>query len=155
MNSVLVYGQEKQLILREVEAKGIADPLMTEDTQCDVVCLVYDSNHPKSFEYVAEIYLVSFIFHFPFNNVLAIIIYFNVSLSQRYFEGSKIPVLVVANKSDLLPVRQDYILQPDEFCSRHKLAPPHLFSALPSPSGSAQHPDKDVYVKLATMAVFP
>lgn len=130
VNSVLVYGQEKQLILREIEAKGMADPLMTEDTQCDVVCLVYDINHPKSFEYVAEIYL-------------------------RYFEGSKIPVLVVANKSDLAPVRQDYILQPDEFCSRHKLAPPHLFSALPSPTGSSQHPDKDVYVKLATMAVFP
>lgn len=36
----------------------MADPLMTEDTQCDVVCLVYDSNHPTSFEYVAEIYLV-------------------------------------------------------------------------------------------------
>lgn len=65
------------------------------------------------------------------------------------------PVLVVATKSDLTPVRQDYILQPEEFCSRHKLAPPHFFCAAPSPTGTPQHPDKDVYVKLATMAVFP
>ncbi|XP_052129574.1 mitochondrial Rho GTPase isoform X4 [Frankliniella occidentalis] len=130
INSVLVYGQEKQLILREVEVKNVADPLMTEDTLCDVVCLLYDGNHPKSFEYVAEIYM-------------------------RYFQGSKVPVLVVASKSDLPPVRQDYIVQPDEFCSRHKLAPPHLFSAAASPTGTPQHTDKDVYVKLATMAVFP
>lgn len=59
VSSVQVYGQEKQLVLREVEVKNVADPLMTEDTQCDVVCLVYDCNHPKSFEYVAEIFLVS------------------------------------------------------------------------------------------------
>lgn len=80
---------------------------------------------------------------------------FSNPLIQRYFHGSKTPVLVVASKSDLTPVRQDYLLQPDEFCSRHKLAPPHSFSGAPPPVGSPQHPDRDVFVKLATMAVFP
>ena len=50
-------------MLREIEVKNVADPLMTGDIQCDVVCLIYDSNHPKSFEYVAEIYLVTFHCH--------------------------------------------------------------------------------------------
>merc|ERR1711915_924089 len=68
-------------------------------TGCDVICLVYDSSNPRSFEYCARIYL-------------------------RYFSTTQLPVLVVANKSDKGVVRQDYILQPEAFCAKHKLPPP-------------------------------
>ena len=67
------------------------------------------------------------------------------TLLQRYFSGdSKIPVLIVGNKagtwqllkkvwcfefqiefwilfSDMTAVRQDYILQPDAFCKKHRV----------------------------------
>lgn len=31
---------------------------MPSDVNCDVACLVYDSSHMRSFEYVAKVYLV-------------------------------------------------------------------------------------------------
>lgn len=55
---------------------------------------------------------------------------------------------MVANKSDLEEVRQEYLLQPAAFCSKYKILPPHPFS-------STGHLRKDVFVKLATMAAFP
>jgi Ras family protein T1 len=69
-------------------------------------------------------------------------------LPQKYFVDSKIPILIVANKSDLEETRQDYLLQPAAFCSHHKLSPPHPFTA----SGTIR---RDLYVKLSTMAAFP
>lgn len=73
--------------------------------------------------------------------------------SQKYFAQSSIPVLIVATKSDLEDVRQDYVLQPDQFCAKYNLLPPQRFA-----SGSKNiigDSIKDVYVKLATMAAFP
>jgi len=59
-----------------------------------------------------------------------------------------VPVLVVANKSDRGVVRQDYILQPEAFCAKHKLPPPQ--------KASSRAPlTKDIFIKLATMAAFP
>ncbi|XP_023709207.1 mitochondrial Rho GTPase isoform X3 [Cryptotermes secundus] len=123
VNAVQVYGQEKYLVLRDIDVRHVLEPLQPSEVQCDVACLVYDISSPKSFEYVARIYL-------------------------KYFVDSKIPVLMVANKSDLEEARQDYLLQPAAFCSHHKLPPPHPFSA----SGAVK---RDLYVKLSTMAAFP
>ncbi|XP_024084973.1 mitochondrial Rho GTPase isoform X2 [Cimex lectularius] len=123
INVVHVYGQEKYLIMKDIEVRNVSDPLGPTDVQCDVACLVYDATNPKSFEYVARIYL-------------------------KYFEDGKIPVLVVCSKSDLQEVKQDYLVQPSAFCDAHRLAPPHKYSAL-SENG------KEVFQKLATMAVFP
>ena len=67
---------------------------------------------------------------------------------QRYFSTTQVPVLVVANKSDKGVVRQDYILQPEAFCAKHKLPPPQKAS-------SRAPPTKDIFIKLATMAAFP
>merc|ERR1712113_659435 len=50
--------------------------------------------------------------------------------------------------SETPSVRQDYILQPESFCSKHKLPPPQLIS-------TARGLKKDIFVKLATMAAFP
>lgn len=36
------------------------DFLSESDLACDVVCLVYDTNNPQSFEYCAKVYKVSF-----------------------------------------------------------------------------------------------
>merc|ERR1712228_351898 len=44
--------------------------------------------------------------------------------------------------------RQDYILQPEAFCAKHKLPPPQ--------KASSRAPlTKDIFIKLATMAAFP
>lgn len=47
------------MVLREVDIKNVSDPLMPHEVQCDVACLMYDVSSPKSFEYIARIYIVS------------------------------------------------------------------------------------------------
>lgn len=133
IHSVPVYGQDKYLVLEDVDVKSVSDLMLSSPeappshSHCDVVCLIYDASNPRSFEFVAKIYL-------------------------RYFsEECKIPVLFVANKSDRLPVnvRQEYLLQPEAFCAKHRLPPPQSFSTLKTSL------KRDMYVKLATMAAFP
>jgi Ras family protein T1 len=58
-NAVHVYGQEKYLILRDIEVHNVSEPLKPSEVQCDVACLLYDVSNPRSFEYSARIYLVS------------------------------------------------------------------------------------------------
>ncbi|XP_060528814.1 mitochondrial Rho GTPase isoform X2 [Cylas formicarius] len=103
VNTVQVYGQEKILVLKDLNVRNMSDPLLPHEVQCDVACLIYDINNPKSFEYVARIYI-------------------------KYFAESKIPVLVVACKDDLEEIRQDYLLQPASFCQKYKILPPQRFS---------------------------
>ncbi len=67
---------------------------------------------------------------------------------QNYYASLKIPVLIVGNKADLGEVMQDYILQPSAFCAKYKLPPPHSFSC-------SDKVNKEIYIKLATMAAFP
>lgn len=123
VNTVQVYGQEKMLVLRDINVSNVSDPLLPQEVQCDVACLMYDASNPKSFEYIARIYI-------------------------KYFAESKIPILIVAGKTDLEEVKQDYLLQPQTFCQKYKILPPHSFS-------EKGHLRKDVFVKLATMAAFP
>ncbi|KAL7044273.1 hypothetical protein ACKWTF_001864 [Chironomus riparius] len=122
INTVQVYGQEKYLILRDIDVRQVLDPLQPSEVLCDVACLVYDISDPKSFEYIARIYI-------------------------KYFAESKIPVLIVGAKGDMDEKRQDYLLQPVEFCQKYKLLPPQYFSI--------KHNKRDLYVKLGTMASFP
>lgn len=122
INSVQVYGQDKYLILRDIDVRQVLDPLQPAEVLCDVACLTYDISDPKSFEYIARIYI-------------------------KYFAESKIPVMVVGCKGDREEVRQDYLLQPAEFCAKYKLLPPQYFSI--------KHNKKDIYTKLTTMASFP
>jgi len=123
VNSVIVYGQQKYLVMMDADVLAASDGLNSTQTNCDVICLVYDASNSRSFEYCARIYL-------------------------RYFSTTQVPVLVVANKSDRGVVRQDYILQPEAFCAKHKLPPPQKAS-------SRAPPTKDIFIKLATMAAFP
>lgn len=104
INVVHVYGQEKFLVLKDVDLPNVNASLNPADVNCDVVCLVYDGTDPKSFEYIARVYL-------------------------KYYVDSKIPVLIVCTKADKPQVKQDYIEQPAAFCDNHKLSPPHAFTA--------------------------
>ncbi|XP_055678544.1 mitochondrial Rho GTPase isoform X5 [Lutzomyia longipalpis] len=122
INVVQVYGQEKHLVLRDIDVRQVLDPLQPNEVHCDVSCLVYDVSNPNSFEYIARIYI-------------------------KYFAESKIPVLIVGTKGDLLEVPQNYLLQPTEFCSKYKILPPQIFSVRDN--------KKDLFTKLATMAAFP
>lgn len=122
INSMNIYGQEKSLIMREVDIFDLSDKLSEPELFCDVVCLMYDSSDPKSFEYIARIFL-------------------------KHFNNCKLPVLIVAAKSDESPVKQQYSIQPDEFCIKYKLPKIHPYTATDL--------KKDVYIKLCTMAAYP
>ncbi|NXS54417.1 MIRO1 GTPase, partial [Brachypteracias leptosomus] len=122
INTVYVYGQEKYLLLHDVSD---SDFLTDAETICDAVCLVYDVSNPKSFEYCARIF-------------------------KQHFMDSRIPCLVVAAKSDLHEVRQEYGISPAEFCKKHKMPPPQAFTC-----NTVDVPSKDIFVKLTTMAMYP
>ncbi|XP_062447483.1 mitochondrial Rho GTPase 1 isoform X2 [Rhea pennata] len=121
INTVYVYGQEKYLLLHDVSDSEF---LTDTETICDAVCLVYDVSNPKSFEYCARIF--------------------------KHFMDSRIPCLVVAAKSDLHEVRQEYSISPAEFCKKHKMPPPQAFTC-----NTVDAPSKDIFVKLTTMAMYP
>ncbi|CAG2106672.1 unnamed protein product [Medioppia subpectinata] len=124
VNTIQIYGQQKYLIIREIDILTLNDRLTEPELICDVSCLMYDSTDPKSFEYIATNFL-------------------------KCFMNTKLPILVVAAKSDEPSVRQHYTLQPDEFCVKYKLPPPHYFSV------NKEELLKEVYVKLGTMAAYP
>lgn len=122
INSMQIYGQEKHMAMRDIEVRQPLDPLQPHDMSCDVACLVYDTTDARSFEYVARLFI-------------------------KYFADNKIPVMIVGTKCDLQEVRQEYLLQPKEFCERYRILAPNLFSL--------EDNRKELYVKLATMATFP
>ena len=43
---------------QDIDLRNVTDALMPTEVQCDVCCLVYDVTNPRSFEFVARIYLV-------------------------------------------------------------------------------------------------
>lgn len=60
----------------------------------------------------------------------------------------------MASKKDLPEVKQNYGLQPVEFCSAYKLTPLHKFSASVD-GGETSAKVNEVYEKLGTMAAYP
>ncbi len=58
INTVQVYGQEKYLVLQDIDVRTLTDVLSPTEIHCDVACLVYDISNPRSFEFVARIFLV-------------------------------------------------------------------------------------------------
>ncbi|XP_064351971.1 mitochondrial Rho GTPase 1 isoform X2 [Camelus dromedarius] len=122
INTVYVYGQEKYLLLHDISESEF---LTEAEILCDVVCLVYDVSNPKSFEYCARIF-------------------------KQHFMDSRIPCLIVAAKSDLHEVKQEYSISPTDFCRKHKMPPPQAFTC-----NTTDAPSKDIFVKLTTMAMYP
>lgn len=68
INVVPVYGQEKYLVLKDINVKNLAIIMSARDVQCDVACLIYNVDDPKSFEFVANVYLVSLLFHYYYSS---------------------------------------------------------------------------------------
>ncbi|KAI2804670.1 Mitochondrial Rho GTPase 2 [Blomia tropicalis] len=89
-----------------------------------------------------------------YNNyvVNSIMIYGQKKYLINNFQKTKLPILFVASKSDLPVVKQNYRLQPEDFCSYHKLTPLHKFSAVTNKESNI---NLEVYEKLATMAAYP
>ncbi|KAG8227497.1 hypothetical protein J437_LFUL002386 [Ladona fulva] len=147
VNTVQVYGQEKYLVLEEITLESSNVALLPSQVTCDVACLIYNSADPHSFQSIARIYL-------------------------KYYAEAPIPVLIVGthaeNCGNILDdaTRQEYLVQPAQFCSENRLPPPQPFSAKlhlirseeqllhVAPLGSSSC-TKDVFVKLGTMAAFP
>lgn len=59
VNTLHVYGQEKTIVLKDINVLNVQDALTPAEIQCDAAALVYDASNAKSFEYIARIYIVS------------------------------------------------------------------------------------------------
>ncbi|KAM4751234.1 mitochondrial Rho GTPase 1b isoform 3-T3 [Anableps anableps] len=68
----------------------------------------------------------------------------------QYFMDSKTPCMMIAAKSDLPEAKQMYGCSPLEFCRRHKMPPPQSFTC-----NTAAEPNREIYIKLTTMAMYP
>lgn len=78
VNTIHVYGQEKTIILRDINILNVQDALTPAQIQCDVAALVYDASNPKSFEYIARIYIVSNPFIILYKDIRTIIIFCDI-----------------------------------------------------------------------------
>eukprot|EP00062_Callorhinchus_milii_P009030 gi/632952380/ref/XP_007891819.1/ PREDICTED: mitochondrial Rho GTPase 2 isoform X2 [Callorhinchus milii] len=107
LNTVQINGQDKYLILNEVDVE--TEFLKASVASCDVACLMYDISDAKSFNYCASIY------------------------KEHYME-SRIPCLFVASKADLPEQKQEHGITPEEFCYKHRLLAPYHFTCR-SPEG--------------------
>ncbi|KAM6166677.1 mitochondrial Rho GTPase 2 isoform 2-T2 [Erethizon dorsatum] len=123
IDTVQVNGQEKYLILCEVGTDSLL--ATSPDAACDVACLMFDGSDPTSFLYCASVY-------------------------KRHYMDGQTPCLFVSSKADLPEGVSPPGLSPAEFCRRHRLPAPALFSC----EGPAL-PNTDIFTRLATMAVFP
>ncbi|XP_057700193.1 mitochondrial Rho GTPase 1-A-like isoform X1 [Corythoichthys intestinalis] len=101
------------------------DYLSDADLACDIICLVYDVSNPYSFDYCAKVF-------------------------KQYLMDCKIPCMMIAAKSDLPETKQFYGCSPLEFCRRHKMPPPQSFTC-----NTAGTPNRDIYTKLSTIAMYP
>ncbi|UYV79795.1 RHOT2 [Cordylochernes scorpioides] len=126
VRAIQVCGKIKYLVLHEIDLFSLNTTISKLDKFCDVACLVYDTSFGKSFEYIARIFEK------------------NLSSTEREL---RVPVLIIGAKADEQPACQQYTLQPNEFCQKHKLPSPHLFSA-------RSRIRNDVFIKLGTLAAF-
>ncbi|CAK6444880.1 unnamed protein product [Pipistrellus nathusii] len=101
INTVQVNGQEKYLILCEVDADSLLST--ASDAACDVACLMFDGSDPQSFALCTNVY-------------------------KRHYMDGQTPCLFVSSKADLPEGVALPGLSPAEFCRRHRLPAPAPFS---------------------------
>lgn len=110
VNSVeLKGGKQHYLILEEL---GQLEPAILANStrlqQCDVICLVYDSSNPDSFQYLVE-------------------------LRNAYPQLDELPLVYVALKADLDKQQQRSALQPEHYTKQIQVnAPLHVSCNWPS-----------------------
>lgn len=148
------------LLLQLYEVSADTKFVKPSDAACDVACFIYDLRDPRSFSYCASLYKVAGRGPVglqpscgsptsPRARSLTPRWGFSLSLQQHYMD-SQIPCVFVASKTDLPEASQQPGLSPTEFCYKHCLPPPFLFSC----HGQGP-PGTTVYTKLATAATFP
>ncbi|XP_037013071.2 mitochondrial Rho GTPase 2 isoform X3 [Artibeus jamaicensis] len=123
INTVRANGQEKYLILCEVDADSLLSTAI--DATCDVACLMFDGSDLQSFVLCTRVY-------------------------KRYYMDGQTPCLFVSSKADLPQGVSLPSLSPAEFCRRHRLPAPTVFSC-----ASPGEPNTAIFTQLATMASFP
>ncbi|XP_004438288.1 PREDICTED: mitochondrial Rho GTPase 2 [Ceratotherium simum simum] len=101
IDTVQVHGQEKYLILCEVDADSLL--ATAPDATCDVACLMFSGSDPASFALCASVY-------------------------KRHYMDGQTPCLFVSSKADLPESISPPGLAPAEFCRRHRLPAPTPFS---------------------------
>ncbi|KAK2571827.1 Mitochondrial Rho GTPase 1-A [Acropora cervicornis] len=111
----------RTLELREIEWESSG--FLLHDRRCDVACFIYDSTNASSFTEVVQL---------------------------REKLPKTVPCLLVAGKSEGVPAKQDFEMQPSLYCSLNKLPPPQPFSRSGRPDVC-----KPIYSSLAQMAVHP
>lgn len=121
INLLEVNRQEKYLVLREIEWENSG--LLLHDRRCDVACFIYDSTDTASFTQVIQL---------------------------REKLPKTVPCMLVAGKSEGVPAKQDFEMQPSLYCTLNKLPPPQPFSSLSRPNIY-----RPIYDSLAQMAVYP
>ncbi|KAJ7386250.1 Mitochondrial Rho GTPase 2 [Desmophyllum pertusum] len=121
INLLEVNRQEKYLALREIEWENSG--FLLHDRRCDVACFIYDSTDPASFTQVVQL---------------------------REKLPKTVPCMLVAGKSEGVPAKQEFEMQPSLYCTLNKLPPPQPFSCLSRPDIY-----KPIYNSLAQMAVYP
>ncbi len=115
----------------------------------DVVILMYDLTDPHSFQFIADIFLVSITLiknRKLFSHLIFILHFF----FQSIYKDRPIPCLLVGAKSDQKELTQKYALNAELFAEQYKLPPPQYFSA------SSQYLSKmDIYPKIVAIASYP
>ncbi|XP_066239122.1 mitochondrial Rho GTPase 2 isoform X4 [Saccopteryx leptura] len=101
IDTVQVNGQEKYLILCEVDADSLLST--SPDAACDVACLMFDGSDHRSFAICTSVY-------------------------KRHYMDGQTPCLFVSSKADLAEGVSPPGLSPAEFCRRHRLPAPTPFS---------------------------
>ncbi|VDM97159.1 unnamed protein product [Thelazia callipaeda] len=125
LNRVEVKQSIKYLMLHEVDVLSPDEALTAYEKSADVIVLLYDSSDTNSFAYCASMYM-------------------------KYFYRTKVPCVIVATKSELCEVEQNYEQQPKEFCRTHSLPQPLRFRL--EDIGKTDNP---IFLQLAIMAVYP
>ncbi|XP_036890423.1 mitochondrial Rho GTPase 2 isoform X7 [Sturnira hondurensis] len=123
INTVRANGQEKYLILCEMDADSLLST--ATDATCDVACLMFDGSDLQSFALCTRVY-------------------------KRHYMDGQTPCLFVSSKADLPQGVSLPGLSPAEFCRRHRLPAPTVFSC-----ASPGEPNTAIFTQLATMAAFP
>ncbi|CAH1794756.1 unnamed protein product [Owenia fusiformis] len=105
INTVPVYGQEKYIVLHEVDTSQVEQMSSDDLCKCDVICLMYDITNRTSLQTISRLY-------------------------QKHFAESRVPCLLVASKTDQPSVPQDSELTATQFCSRNHLPPLQQFTCV-------------------------
>lgn len=97
INQVEVKGQQKYMVMHEVDVFSPEDQLTTYEKNADVICLLYDGSDPNSFAYCAKLYLVSGVFTFilmfrklTYNFLLALFLPYQSAMPFCRFQNGQI-----------------------------------------------------------------